>query len=448
MMEIKLPTDVKMIIDRLCGSGYDGYAVGGCVRDSLMGAAPHDWDLTTDALPDEIERIFADYKTLDIGKRFGTIAVMVNAELYEITTYRVDGAYSDARHPDAVSFSDRLRDDLARRDFTVNAMAYNDREGLVDPYGGARDLSDGVIRCVGVPAERFGEDALRILRALRFAATLGFTIEPETSKAILSQRTLLNTIAAERIRDELLKLLCGDQADFILRRYRSVIAVLIPELKGTFDFEQHSKHHNRDVYRHTVAAVRNVEPEPLLRVTMLFHDIGKPLAQTTDKHGICHYRNHPKIGAAMTREILRRLCMPNAFIDEVCTMIRYHDERFKPEPVMLKGYLKLLGADMMLKLMLIQRADILAQSMYLRAEKLSNLAAVSDELRRIITSEECYSLRQLAVSGADLLHIGYASGIRIGQTLDQLLDKVIAGELPNEKEALIARAKELFDKPE
>lgn len=445
-MEIKLPSDVKMLIDRLRKSGYDCYAVGGCVRDSLRGLQPHDWDLTTSAQPDEIERIFADFKTVDIGKKYGTIAVMVEGELYEITTYRVDGTYTDSRHPDEVSFSDRLRDDLARRDFSVNAMAYNDEEGLVDLYGGRRDLSYGVIRCVGDPVERFSEDALRILRALRFASTLGFTIEPQTSEAILKQRTLLSSIAAERIRDELLKLLCGDKADFILRRYRSVIAVFIPELKGTFDFEQNSKHHNRDVYRHTVAAVHNVEPEPLLRVTMLFHDIGKPLARTTDKHGVCHYKNHPKIGAAMTSEILRRLCMPSAFIDEVCTMIRYHDERFKPDPVMLKGYLKLLGADMMQKLMMVQRADILAQSMYLREEKLSTLAAVSDELNRIISSGECYSLRQLAVSGADLLHLGYSSGIRIGQTLDTLLDQVIAGELPNEKDALLEYAKQLIDK--
>ena len=445
-MEIKLPSEVKMLIDRLRGGGYDCYAVGGCVRDSLRGLQPHDWDLTTSAEPEEIERIFADFKTVDIGKKYGTIAVLVDGELYEITTYRVDGEYTDSRHPDEVSFSDRLRDDLARRDFTVNAMAYNDEKGLVDLYGGQRDLSYGVIRCVGDPTERFREDALRILRALRFASVLGFTIEPETSEAILRQRGLLSSIASERIRDELLKLLCGDKADFILRRYRSVIAVFIPELKGTFDFEQNSRHHNRDVYRHTAAAVRNVEPEPLLRVTMLFHDIAKPLARTTDRHGICHYRNHPKLGAAMTREILRRLCMPNAFIDEVCTMIRYHDERFKPDPVMLKGYLKLLGADMMQKLMLVQRADILAQSMYLRDEKLNNLAATSDELNRIITSGECYSLRQLAVSGADLLHLGCSSGIRIGQTLDMLLDKVIAGELPNDKDALLAAAKKEFDK--
>ena len=408
-MEIKLPQNAELIIDKLRDSGYSCYAVGGCVRDSLRGVKPHDWDFTTSAQPDEIERVFSDYRTITVGKRYGTVAVLIGGELYEITTYRIDGEYSDSRHPDEVRFSDRIQDDLARRDFTVNAMAYNPYDGLIDLYGGAQDLSFGVIRCVGEPRLRFEEDALRILRALRFAAVLGFTIEP------------------------------------ILRRYRKVIAVFIPELKGTFDFEQHSEHHNRDLYRHTIAAVNNVEPEPLLRVTMLFHDIGKPLAQTTDKRGVCHYRGHQQIGAAMTREILRRLCMPSVFIDEVCDLIRWHDERFKPETVMIKGYLKRLGADAMQKLMLIQRADILAQSPFKREEKLSNLSAVSEELNRIITSGECYSLRQLAVNGSDLLHIGIGSGVQIGQTLDTLLDKVIGGALPNEKEALLSYAKNMID---
>lgn len=445
-MEIKLPQNAKLIMGRLHENGYSCYAVGGCVRDSLMGKTPHDWDFTTSAKPDEIERVFSDHQTITIGRKFGTIAVVIDGEVYEITTYRIDGDYTDARHPDEVCFSDRLSDDLRRRDFTINAMAYSERDGLIDLYGGQSDLSFGVIRCVGEPCERFSEDALRILRALRFAATLGFTIEPHTSEAIIKLRGRLVDISAERIRDELLKLLCGDKVDFILRRYRSVIAVFIPELKGTFDFEQHTKHHNRDVYRHIVASVRNIAPQPLLRVTMLFHDIGKPLSQTTDKHGVCHYKNHPRLGAAMAREILKRLCLPSSFIDEVCILIQYHDERFKPEPVSLKRFLKILGKDTMEKLILIQRADIMAQSQYLREEKLMNLAAVTDELSRIITTGECYSLRQLAVNGSDLIHLGVRSGVMIGEMLDQLLSRVITGELPNDKEALLRFAKSEFDK--
>ena len=445
-MKIELTENAKFIIDRLQSCGYECYAVGGCVRDSLRGITPHDWDFTTSALPDEIESAFADCKTADIGKRYGTIAVILDGKPYEITTYRVDGGYSDSRHPDEVSFSGRLSDDLARRDFTVNAMAYNDRDGLVDLYCGRSDLGFGVIRCVGEPEQRFCEDALRILRALRFAATLGFSIEQKTAEAILKLRAQLNGIAAERVRDELLRLLCGEKVDFVLRSYRAVIAVILPELKGTFDFEQHSIHHNRDVYRHTVASVRNIEPDPLLRVTMLFHDIGKPLSQTVDEKGVCHYKNHPKIGAAMTAEILRRLCLPNDFIDDVCELIRFHDERFRPDTVLLKKYLKLLGEEKMKMLYKIQRADILAQSSYMREEKLRNLGAVYAELERIIESGECYCLRMLAVNGADLLHLGYRSGAVIGEMLDTLLNKVITGELPNEKEALLSFAKGGIDK--
>ena len=445
-MKINLSDHAKFIIERLQHNGYECYAVGGCVRDSLRGVEPHDWDFTTSALPDEIERVFADCTTVTIGKQFGTIAVILDGKPYEITTYRVDGGYSDSRHPDEVSFSRSLRDDLARRDFSVNAMAYNERDGLIDLYGGQSDMGFGVIRCVGEPERRFSEDALRILRALRFASVLGYSIEQKTAEAILRQRDLLSEISAERIRDELLKLLCGEKVDFILRRYRTVIAVVIPELKGTFDFEQHNKHHNRDVYRHIVASVRNIEPDPLLRVTMLFHDIGKPLSQTVDRKGAYHYQNHQKIGAAMTREILRRLCLPNHFIDDVCTLISYHDERFKPDTVMLKQYLKLLGEKHMKRLYKIQRADILAQSSYMRDEKLRNLGEVYSELLRILESGECYCLRMLAVSGADLLHMGYRSGKEIGEILDHLLNKVISGELPNEKEALSSYTLRTFDK--
>ncbi len=445
-MKINLPDNAKFIIERLQSSGSLCYAVGGCVRDSLRGVSPHDWDFTTSAAPDEIEWVFADCKTVTIGKRYGTVAVVLDGQAYEVTTFRVDGGYSDARHPDEVRFSTSLEDDLMRRDFTVNAMAYNERDGLVDLCGGRRDLENGVIRCVGDPEVRFSEDALRILRALRFSATLGFTIETATSEAILRLRRSLGNIASERIGVEFLNLLCGEKEDFILRRYRSVIAVFIPELAGTFDFEQHTKHHNRDVYRHIVASVHNIMPDPVLRTTMLFHDIGKPLARTVDKNGAYHYRNHPQIGAAMAEEILRRLCMPSAFIHEVCTLIRYHDTRFKPDAVQLKRALRELGAELMEKLCLIQRADILAQSMYMRDEKLSTLEAAHGELRRILNAGECYNLKMLAVNGSDLLHLGFRSGTGIGAALDALLDMVICGELPNERDALLDYAQRTFDK--
>lgn len=440
-MRLVLPYNVRFIIDRLQQSGYACYVVGGCVRDSVLGKEPADWDLTTSALPEQIEEVFSDCRTLNYGKQYGTIGVVLGNDKYEVTTYRIDGDYSDSRHPDRVSFSSSLKDDLSRRDFTINAMAYNDTDGLIDFYDGQRDLRYGVIRCVGVATNRFAEDALRILRALRFASTLGFSIEPITSDAILSGRKMLSAIASERITEELLKLLCGDKVDFILRRYRTVFTVFIPELYGTFDFEQNTKHHNRDVYRHTVAAVKNIEPDPLLRTTMLFHDIGKPMSRTTDKHGVSHYKNHPILGAAMTEEILRRLCMPRRFIEEVSTLIRYHDVRMKPDSVQLKQLLNTLGAQTMRNLFKVQRADILAQSMYLREEKLSTLDAVIKETERILSAGECYNLKMLEISGADILHIGITSGEQIGKILDSLLQSVISGELPNEKADLIAAAK-------
>ena len=446
MSKIILPENAKKIIDRLAENGYECYAVGGCVRDSLRGIEPHDWDFTTSAKPDDIERVFGDHKTVSIGKKYGTIAVILDGRPYEITTYRVDGGYSDSRHPDEVEFSTSLADDLSRRDFTVNAMAYNERDGLVDLYGGQKDLEFGVIRCVGDPEKRFAEDALRMLRALRFASTLGFSIENATSEAILRLRRSLSDIAFERISAEFLKLLCGDKAGFVLRRYRTVIAVFIPELMGTFDFEQNNKHHNRDVYRHMVAATNNIRPDPILRMTMLLHDIGKPMAQTVDKKGVCHYRNHQTIGAAMAEGILRRLCLPSAFIHEVCTLIRWHDERMTPDPAVVKGVLRTLGPELTEKLYEVQHADILAQSMYQREEKLSNLEAVHELTRKIIESGECYDLKSLAVSGVDLLHMGFRSGSVIGEALDTLLDKVITGELPNEKAALLEYADSAFDK--
>ena len=443
-MRINIPKNGRFIIERLSERGYACHAVGGCVRDALLGREPHDWDFTTPALPEEIVEAFSDHTVIEVGKRYGTVAVIIDGEQYEITTYRVDGMYSDSRHPDEVSFSSSLEDDLSRRDFTVNAMAYNDSDGLVDLFDGRRDLEYGVIRCVGVPSERFCEDALRILRALRFASTLGFSIEPNTSNAILSGRKLLGEISRERIRDELLKLLCGEKVDFVLRRYRTVIAAIIPEIQGTFDFEQNNRHHNRDVYRHIVASVKYIEPDPLLRTVMLLHDIGKPMSRTVDTKGVSHYKNHPVLGAAMAEEILRRLCLPNAFISEACALIRYHDLRLQPDTAEIKRYMNLLGLDAMRKLYKIRVADTLAQSMYMREEKLALCKAVLDEAERIAASGECYELSTLEVNGKDLIHIGVGSGKLIGEILNSLLEAVISGELPNEKPVLLKKAGEII----
>lgn len=436
-MKINLPATPALIIKTLEDSGYECFAVGGCVRDSLSNHEVHDWDFTTSATPEQIMQCFSSYTTIDVGKRFGTICIVIDGINYEITTYRTDGDYADSRHPDSVTFSKNLKDDLSRRDFTVNALAYNDRVGVVDEFSGLNDLKYGVIRCVGEPDARFSEDALRIIRALRFASTYGYSIESKTSESILKNKDKLSLVSVERITKELSRLLCGDHVDFILRRYKDVMAVIIPEISVMFNFYQKSPHHNKDLWRHTVSAVKNTPSDDVLRTTMLLHDLGKPMTVSTDTDGRCHFHNHPKLSSAMARTILKRMKYPNAFIDNVCTLIEYHDNRLTPDSPCVKRYMRDLGAENTCSLLQIQRADILAQSLYKREEKLSTLDAVCSEFERILQSGECYSLDTLAVNGRDIIHIGAHSGEMIGQILSELLDKVIKGELSNERDELL-----------
>ncbi len=443
-MRIDLPKNVSFIINTLESNGFECFVVGGCVRDSLCDTPVNDWDFTTNATPDEIEKCFCDYTTIDIGKKFGTICVVIDNQNYEITTYRTDGGYSDSRHPDNVSFSKDLCDDLSRRDFTVNAIAYNDRVGLVDQYNGVEDLRYGVIRCIGDPDVRFTEDALRILRALRFASTFGYSIEASTSDSIIKNKEKLTNISSERVVKELSKLLCGDNVDFILRRYKDVIAVIIPEISVMFNFDQKSLHHNKDLWRHTVSAVKNTPPDELLRTAMLLHDIGKPMTVSTDNDGHCHFHNHPKLSCGMAGIILKRLKYPTNFINTACVLIENHDNRLTPDSQTVKTCMRQLGVENTDKLLSIQRADILAQSVYRRKEKLETLDAVCAEYRRILDEKECYSLDSMAVNGKDIIHLGVTSGEKIGSILNTLLDKVIAGEVENEKSSLISLAKTMI----
>lgn len=447
-MKIVLPDSAKFVINTLEDNGFECFVVGGCVRDILSDRKVHDWDFTTSATPDEIISCFTSYTTIDIGKRFGTICVVIDGENFEITTYRTDGEYEDSRHPETVTFSKNLKDDLSRRDFTVNAMAYNDRVGLVDEFDGLKDLQYGVVRCVGEPDVRFTEDALRIIRALRFASTYGYSIEPKTSESILKNKDKLSLVACERVVVELNKLLCGDHVDFILRRYKDVIATIIPEISIMFNFDQKSLHHNKDLWRHTVSAVKNTPKNEVLRTAMLLHDLGKPMTVSTDKDGHCHFHNHPKLSAAMATTVLKRLKYPTAFINTVNTLIENHDNRLTPQSAVVKRCLCDLGEENMRNLLFIQRADILAQSMYKREEKLSTLEAVYNEFERVISSGECYSLDTLAVNGKDIIHLGVQSGQLIGEVLSKLLDKVIKDELKNEKEELLVFARHYIDSVE
>ncbi|MCH5202729.1 MAG: HD domain-containing protein [Oscillospiraceae bacterium] len=442
-MKINLPENVVNIINILESSGFECYLVGGSVRDILLKLEPKDYDLTTNAKPEEILSVFSDYKTFDAGIKHGTVSVVMNDEVYEITTYRIDGDYLDNRHPEKVEFTTSLKKDLARRDFTINAVAYNPRLGFVDYFNGIKDIKYNAIRCVGDPDTRFKEDALRILRALRFASVYGFSIEFNTLNAIAANKKLLNNISQERISSEFVKILCGKKCDYVLRRFKDVFAVIVPEIATMFNFNQNNPHHSKTLWKHTVSAVKNVENTDILRVTMLFHDIGKPIVQTIDKNGVSHYKGHPKISAAMTKVILKRLRFSNSFIDKVTLLITYHDLRLKPDNVEIKKVLKIIGKDNFALLMTIQLADIMAQSNYKREEKLidhQNTCRLFDE---IICSHQCYSLNDLAISGSDLLHSGISDGKKIGETLDNLLNMVIEEKVNNNREELLSLIKDV-----
>ena len=439
-MKIIIPDDVKLILNTLGGSGFEAYVVGGCVRDSLLGLEPKDWDVTTSAKPDEIKRLFSDFEQITSGEKHGTVAVIINHIPYEITTYRLDGDYLDSRHPESVSFTDSIEADLARRDFTVNAMAYSEAEGLVDPFNGAMDLKYLALRCVGEPDRRFGEDALRILRALRFASVYNLSIESSTSDSILRNRRLLGNISAERIAAEFSKMICGGNISFVLRRYREVIAVIFPEIVATVTCEQNTPHHNKTVWNHTVAAVAGIEGDLLLRTVMFFHDIGKPLALRTDSKGIDHFKGHNHYSAVLAENALKRLKFPTAFIENIKLLVDYHDVRMADNRKQIKHVLNNIGEENFRRLLKIQKADIEAQSGYYRDVKLGNLALTETEFEDILSSGECFSLKGLAVNGSDLLHLGISEGKAIGFILNSLLDAVINGEIANEKTALKKRA--------
>lgn len=443
MVKLTIKPEANHIIHRLQAHGYEAFAVGGCVRNALLGLCPHDWDICTNAKPDEMRAVFADYVTHDFGLKHGTLVVMMGEEPYEVTTYRVDGVYADNRHPEQVSFTDNLTLDLSRRDFTVNAMAYNDEQGFVDPFSGREDLKNGILRCVGNPDKRFNEDSLRIMRGVRFAATYGFAVEQETAAAIHRNAALLHRIAAERIRVELTGAVCGEHVLPVFAEFRDVLATVIPELREAFDFEQKNKHHCYDVWEHILHAVAAIGRDPLLRVTMLLHDIGKPRACTTDKYGSRHFKGHQQISADMASVILKRMTFPNAFTADCLQLIIAHDIRFDGTQRQVKRVLQKLGEANMRRLFAVQRADVSAQSDYHRAEKLAAVATAERQFEELVRSRACVALRDLAVNGSDLMAIGYQEGRAVGTALNRLLDAVIDGQLPNEREKLL-RAAEQF----
>lgn len=437
--QLALPQGAAKALKLLHDSGFEAYAVGGFVRDSLLGRSGHDCDVCTSALPDAVLELFQvnHIRCILTGMRHGTVTVVIDGENVEITTFRTDGSYSDARHPDQVTFVSDLKTDLSRRDFTINAMAYDTE--IVDPFGGLDDLKNGVIRCVGDPQLRFSEDALRIMRAIRFASVLGFKIEEKTEQAIFDNAFLLKKVSAERLFSELKKLLLGAHVCPVLSRYRNVLACVIPELEPCFDYSQKTVWHVYNVYEHICHTVENSPKDLEIRLTMLLHDIGKPHCASYDKNGAVHFYNHPQVSAEMAERILRRLKVPNRLRQDVCTLIEHHDAYIYPQRRSVLRWLKLIGPDLTQRLLWVKMADLKSQNLQKTQIELDEVIQIFSVLDRNVKNG-CYTISRLQVNGKDLEACGL-HGQAVGETLDRLLDLVIDDALPNEKAALLTYVK-------
>lgn len=429
---MNIPDDVKFIISVLNKNGFSSYAVGGCIRDMLMDRTPDDWDITTNALPEEIKACFIGFNVIETGIKHGTLTVIINKTPYEITTYRLDGEYHDNRRPSSVQFTDNINNDLSRRDFTVNSIAFNPQKGIIDIFGGENDIKNKLIRCVGNPNIRFNEDALRIMRALRFAAVLDFEIENETSNAIQKNKHLLKNISAERISAEFSKLIRGKNALKILDKYRFTIAEFIPEIIPMFDFKQNTPYHIYDVWKHTLHAVENADNE--IKLTMFFHDISKPQCYTCDENGIGHFYGHEQISAETAKNILKRLKYDNNAIENIYDIIYFHDYDLSFDNKSIKNLLKKVGYKKFKLILKAKKADDSAKNPKFNRIELYNL--IENELENIINSNECFSLKQLAVNGNTLISLGVKEGCIFKIILNDLLDKIIEGTLANNENDL------------
>lgn len=444
-MNIIMPPQIEFVIQQLTSLGYEAYIVGGCVRDSILGLEPSDWDVATSALPDQINFVFHSFQLIQTGVKHGTITVLIDHMPVEVTTYRIDGEYSDNRHPDTVYFTRNLKEDLARRDFTINAIAYNPSDGLIDCFDGAQDIIDKQIRCVGEPDLRFQEDGLRILRALRFSAMLGFTIDRKSSQSILKNFGLLDNIARERVQNEFSKLLCGKSTEAVLRDYRKVIERFIPEINAMAGFNQHNHHHIYDVWEHTLKSVASIEPNCILRMTMLLHDIGKPCCYTQDEKGVGHFYGHGEKSTEMAGTILRRLKYDSNTVDTVTELVRLHDSPISPDEKTIKHRLNQLGENKLRLLLKVKAADVTAQNP-IYSDRLIELNKIEAILNDIIARGQCFSVKDLQINGVDLLALGIPEGPEIGIILSALLNAVIEDKLPNEHGALMSQAQFMKDK--
>lgn len=439
---MEIPSYTARVLDALNSAGFQAYIVGGCVRDSIMGITPHDYDVTTSALPEDTKRIFSDYRVIETGIKHGTLTVLSEGEPVEITTFRVDGEYLDGRHPKDVSFTTSLRADLSRRDFTVNAIAYSPNAGYADYFGGREDIARGIIRCVGEPAKRFGEDALRILRALRFAAVLGFEIEDKTARAAVDCAGLLEKVSRERIFVELKKLLCGQYAKQVLLEYPEIFAQIIPEISPLIGYDQNSRYHDSTLWEHTARAVGGAERDEGLRLAMLLHDIAKPFTESKDEKGESHYYAHAEKSALMAEDILRSLKCDNATRERVVEIIRYHDMQISTAEKYLRRALSRHSYERLCDIIKAHIADDIGKrSEY--SKRIAEYNAALEKVRELMAKAPCLTLRELAITGRDLAGIIPPSPA-MGRLLNALLAEVIEGNTENDKQALLKRAREIL----
>ena len=443
-MFMDIPKDVSFIIDELYSHGYEAYAVGGCVRDCILKREPGDWDITTSARPYEVKEIFK--RTIDTGIAHGTVTVMLGKNGYEVTTYRVDGAYEDSRHPKSVSFTASLEEDLKRRDFTINAMAYNHRRGLVDIFDGIGDIQRKVIRCVGNPEERFDEDALRILRAVRFSAQLGFEIEDETAAAITKKARSLENISAERIQAELVKLLVSDHPDYIHKAWAlGITKVIMPEYDRIVGVAQHTPNHIYTVDVHTLKALKNIEADAILRLTMLIHDFGKPEVKKTKPDGRDIFYRHPEVSAKLAGQILKRLKFDNYTLEHVVRLVQWHGLKYNADEIDVRKALNRVGRDIFNDFLKVQTADVSAKNPAVIDGKLKLLEEKKHIYHQIIDENQCFEIKALAVNGKDLIQAGIAPGPLLGAVLERLLEMVIEDQSLNVKETLLELAVRVKD---
>lgn len=437
----KLSKKVTLAMEKLEDAGFEAYLVGGSLRDILMGREVHDFDITSSAKPEEVMEVFSDFKVIPTGLKHGTVTVLVEDEPLEITTFRSESGYSDGRHPDSVSFAKSVEDDLGRRDFTMNAMACRINGELFDLFGGQKDIADKLVRTVGNAKERFSEDGLRILRAIRFAAVLGFEVEAGTKNAIHQMGYMIEKVSEERIVSEFNKIMLSEKPSTYLREYKDIICIFIPELEACIGFDQKNHHHVYDVFEHTLRVVDNMPPKLSLRLAALFHDISKPICFEIGSDGEGHFYGHASKSAEMAENILRRLKYDNVTITDVCQLVKYHDHQIENSDKIIKRMLRRLGEKGFFDLLDLKRADNLGQSEEFRYRQ-DILQELENSARRILDEKACFSIKDMAINGSDLIKLGMVQGPEIGEVLEMLLDRVISGEIKNDRQELIACLKD------